>query len=253
MGSRRPSPRAWETEVLVDFWRLSPAEWSAVRLSTLVALTATLASLPFAIALGHLLARRQFPGKVVVETCLSLPLVLPPVVTGYLLLVMFGQRGWLGRSLNDWFDVRIIFTWKAAALASAVMAFPLMVRAIRIAIADVDRRLEQAARTLGASALETLFRITLPLARRGIIAGSVLAFARSLGEFGATIMIAGNIPGETQTVPLYVYTQINSPGGIEASTRLVIVSVLLAGTALILSEWLERSARRQRAARSQLG
>jgi molybdate transport system permease protein len=222
------------------FWQLSPGEWSALRLSVLVALTATLVSLPFGVALGNLLARRQFFGKSAVETVLSLPLVMPPVVTGYLLLVLFGQRGLLGRNLQAWFGIQIVFTWKGAALASAVMAFPLMVRAIRVAVAGVDVRLEQAARTLGAGPLETFFRVTLPLARRGVIAGSVLAFARGLGEFGATVMIAGNIPGETQTIPLYIYTLLNSPGGMDASTRLVVVSILLAAVALVLAEWLER-------------
>jgi len=224
----------------VDGWVLTPEEGSAVRLSVLVALTATLGSLPFGIALGHLLARRQFPGKSVIETALSLPLVLPPVVTGYLLLVAFGQRGWIGYYLNAWLGVRLVFAWQGAALASAVMAFPLMVRAIRVAFAGVDVRLEQTARTLGAGPVETFVRITLPLARRGIIAGSVLAFARSLGEFGATIMIAGNIPGETQTIPLYIYTLLNAPGGMVRSTRLVVVSILIAAAALVVSELLER-------------
>ncbi len=225
---------------IADSWLLTPAEWSAVRLSLQVALTATLVSLPFGIAIGFLLARKQFPGKSLVETVLSLPLVLPPVVTGYLLLAAFGRRGFLGQYLEQWFGVTVVFTWKGAALASAVMAFPLMVRAIRLAFAEVDQRLEQAARTLGAGRFETFFRISLPLARRGVIAGSVLAFARSIGEFGATIMIAGNIPGETQTVPLSIYSSINSPGGMEQSARLVIVSILIAATALIVAEVLDR-------------
>jgi molybdate transport system permease protein len=221
-------------------WPLTPVEWSAARLSLLVATTATLTSLPVGVVLGRMLARRQFFGKSAVETVLTLPLVLPPVVTGYLLLIAFGQRGYVGHILDHWFGIRIVFTWKGAALASAVMAFPLMVRSIRVAIAGVDVRLEQAARTLGAGPVKTFFRVTLPLARRGIIAGSVLAFARSLGEFGATVMIAGNIPGETQTVPLFIYSAINAPGGIEASSRLVVVSIILAAGALIMAEWLER-------------
>jgi molybdate transport system permease protein len=233
-----------ETEGETFMWQLTPAEWSAVRLSLLVATTATLVSLPLGVALGRLLARRQFLGKSAVETALMLPLVLPPVVTGYLLLVLFGQHGYLGHLLDDWFGIRIVFTWKGAALASALMAFPLMVRSIRVAIAGVDVRLEQAARTLGAGPVATFFRVTLPLARRGIIAGSVLAFARSMGEFGATVMIAGNIPGETQTIPLYVYSAINAPGGIEASARLVLVSIFLAAGALVVAEWLERSGQR---------
>jgi molybdate transport system permease protein len=224
----------------MDNWSLSPDEWSAVRLSLLVACTATAASLPFGVALGRLLARSQFPGKGLVETLVSLPLVLPPVVTGYLLLLTFGKRGWIGRYLDEWFGFSIVFTWKAAALASAVMAFPLMVRAIRLAFAGVDARLEQAARTLGAGRLETFFRVSLPLARRGIIAGSVLAFARSMGEFGATIMIAGNYAGETQTIPLYIYALSSEPGGIAGSTRLVVVAVLIAAAALVAAEMLER-------------
>jgi molybdate transport system permease protein len=229
-------------------WWLTPAEWSAVRLSLIVALTATLASLPLGVGLGYLLARRSFPGKAVVETALSLPLVLPPVVTGYLLLVLLGRRGPLGRYLEEWFGVSVVFTWQGAAIASAVMAFPLMVRAIRVAFAEVDVRLEQAARTLGAGRQETFWRVSLPLARRGVIAGAVLAFARSLGEFGATVMIAGNIPGQTQTIPLYVYSQVNSPGGVEESARLVVVSVLIAAAALIVAEWLERRKGRPRPA-----
>lgn len=224
----------------MDDWRLTPEEWSAVRLSLLVALAATLASLPFGVAIGYLLARRQFPGKGAVETVLSLPLVLPPVVTGYALLVLFGRKGWIGQYLDEWFGVHVVFTWKGAALASAVMAFPLMVRAIRLAFAEVDVRLEQVARTLGAGRFDAFVTVSLPLARRGIIAGAVLAFARSIGEFGATIMIAGNIPGETRTIPLAIYNLINSPGGAEQSGRLVLVSIAIAAAALVLAEVLDR-------------
>jgi molybdate transport system permease protein len=223
-----------------DSWLLTPDEWTAVRLSLQVAVTATLLSLPLGIVLGYLLARRPFPGKSLVETALSLPLVLPPVVTGYLLLVVFGRKGPIGQYLEQWFGLTLVFTWKGAALASAVMAFPLMVRAIRLAFAEVDQRLEQVARSLGAGRVETFFRISLPLARRGVITGAVLAFARCIGEFGATIMIAGNIPNETQTIPLYIYTLINSPGGMEQSGRLVIVSILIAAAALVLAEVLDR-------------
>lgn len=219
---------------------LTPEEWSAIRLSLVVATTAMIVSLPFGIALGYLLARQQFPGKSLVETALSLPLVLPPVVTGYLLLVVFGRKGPIGQYLEAWFGLTIVFTWKGAALASAVMAFPLMVRAIRLAFAEVDVRLEQVARTLGAGWVETFFRVSLPLAQRGVIAGAVLAFARSIGEFGATIMIAGNIPDESQTIPVYIYTLINSPGGMEESGRLVVVSILIAAAALVLAEFLDR-------------
>jgi molybdate transport system permease protein len=224
----------------VDGWELTAEEWSAVRTSLRVAGVATAVSLPFGVALGYLLARRTFVGKAVLETIVNLPLVLPPVVTGYLLLLAFGRRGWVGAALHAWLGVTLVFTWQGAALTAAVMSFPLMVRAVRLAFAGVDARLEQAARTLGAGPLETFFRVSLPLARRGVIAGAVLAFARSLGEFGATIMIAGNTP-ETQTMPLYVYAKINSPGGFEASARLIVVAVAVAAAALIASEWLERS------------
>jgi molybdate transport system permease protein len=221
-------------------WLLTAGEWSAIWLSLKVALTATGVSLPFGIGLGYLLARRPFPGKFLVETALSLPLVLPPVVTGYLLLVMLGRRGWIGSFLDQWLGLQLVFTWKGAAMASAVMAFPLMVRAIRVAFAEVDQRLELAARTLGAKPVEAFLRISLPLARRGIIAGAVLAFARGMGEFGATVMIAGNLPGETQTIPLFIYSQVNAPGGIEQSTRLVVVCIFIAASALGISEYLER-------------
>ncbi len=225
----------------MDGWQLSPDEWSAVGLSLKVALTATACSLPFGIGLGYLLARRRFWGKSLVETFLSLPLVLPPVVTGYLLLVLLGRRGWLGSRLDQWLGVQLVFTWQGAAVAAAVMAFPLMVRSIRVVFAEGDRRLEMASRSLGAGRLETFARISLPLARRGIFAGTLLAFARSIGEFGATVMIAGNIPGETQTIPLYIYTEANTPGGIEQSGRLVLACVVIAVVALAVSEIFERT------------
>jgi molybdate transport system permease protein len=228
---------------------LSPEEFQAIRLSVLVSLTAVAASLPLGIALGWLLARRDFRGKAVVETLLNLPLVLPPVVTGYLLLVAFGRRGWIGQFLDRWFGLRFVFDWKGAALAAAVVSFPLMVRAIRLTFATVDARLEQAARTLGAGPLDAFFSVTLPLARPGIIAGAVLAFARSMGEFGATLMIAGNIPGETRTVPLYIYTLLESPGGADRAHRILVVSVLVAAAALVLGEILERRGRARLAAR----
>ena len=228
---------------------LSPGEWTAVRLSLLVALTAVFASLPFGIALGWLMSRKDFVGKSLVETAINLPLVLPPVVTGYLLLVMFGRRGWLGGCLERWFDVRVLFTWKAAALASAVMAFPLMVRAMRLAFSSVDERLEHAARTLGAGPLDTFFSVSLPLARHGLLAGALLAFGRSMGEFGATIMVAGNVPGETQTIPLQIYSLIESPGGMEPAARLVVMAILISVAALGAGELLERRGRARLAAR----
>jgi molybdate transport system permease protein len=221
-------------------WLLRPEEWSAVRLSLQVALTATLISLPPGIWLGYVLARRQFWGKGLAETALSLPLVLPPVVTGYVLLVVLGRRGLVGRYLEEWLGIQLVFTWKAAAVASAVMAFPLMVRAIRVAFAAVDPRLELAARTLGAGRLETFLRISMPLGMRGILAGAVLAFARSLGEFGATVLFAGNIPGETQTIPLFIYSEVSSPGGMEESARLVVAAIVIAAAALLAAEYLER-------------
>jgi molybdate transport system permease protein len=222
---------------------LSSMELEAVRLSVLVGATAVLASLPFGIAIGYLLARRDFYGKSAVEMVLNLPLVLPPVVTGYLLLVLFGRTGWVGRWLDAWLGLRLVFDWKGAALASAVVSFPLMVRAMRLAFTTVDERLERASRTLGAGWFDTFMTVTLPLARHGLIAGCVLAFARSMGEFGATIMIAGNIPGRTRTIPLYIYNLLETPGGMQEARRLVIVSVVIAGAALVVGELLERRGR----------
>jgi molybdate transport system permease protein len=222
---------------------LAPEEWQAVYLSAIVALTAVVSSLPFGIALGWLMARRDFWGKSLVETAINLPLVLPPVVTGYLLLVVFGRKGWLGGLLERWLDVRIVFTWKAAALASAVMAFPLMVKAIRLAFSSVDRRLELAARTLGAGPIDTFFSVSLPLARHGVLAGAILAFGRSMGEFGATIMVAGNIPGETQTIPLQIYGALESPGGMERAATMVLMAIVISVGALAAGELLERRGR----------
>lgn len=227
---------------------LSPEEWDAFALSARVAVCAVLLSLPFGIAVGYLFARRWFPGKWLIETAVNLPLVLPPVVTGYVLLVLFGRNGPIGAFLEQTFGFRIVFTWMAAALAAAVVGFPLMVRAIRLAFEGVDPRLEAAARSLGAGGIAAFFTVSLPLAFRGVAAGSMLAFARSLGEFGATIMIAGNIPGQTQTIPLAVYSAAQRPGGLEAGWRLIVLSVTLAAVALIISEWLERRERRRDAA-----
>jgi molybdate transport system permease protein len=226
----------------MDLWPLDEAQTQAVVLSLQVACVAVMCSLPIGIALGWVLARKQFWGKTLVETAVHLPLVLPPVVTGYLLLVMFGRRGWLGGVLEEWLGVRFVFDWKGAALASAVMAFPLMVRSIRVAFTSVDPRLEQAARSLGAGPLDTFFTVSLPLARHGVIAGAILAFARSLGEFGATIMIAGSIPGETQTIPLLIYGELEAPGGIDRAWPLVVISILISIVAVAAGEWLERRA-----------
>ena len=223
---------------------LSVAEWNAILLSLKVAGTGVLLSLPLGIAIAWLLARREFFGKSLVETLINLPLVLPPVVTGYFLLITFGRKGYLGGVLESWLGLRLIFDWKGAALAAAVTSFPLMVRAMRIAFTTVNPKLEQAARTLGAGPVDTFFSITLPLAKHGVIAGCVLAFARCLGEFGATIMIAGNIEGETRTIPLYIYNQLDNPDGLSHSTGIILFSVLIAAAALMTGEWLERRSRK---------
>ena len=218
---------------------LSSAEWQAVRLTLLVACTAVVASLPLGVLAGWVLAKRNFPGKILVETLLNLPLVLPPVVTGYFLLVIFGRHGLIGGYLESWLGLRLVFDWKGAALAAAVMGFPLLVRPIRVAFASVDDGLLAAARTLGASPLDAFWSIAVPLARRGIFGGCTLAFARSMGEFGATIMIAGNIPGQTRTITLHIY-DVLSGGGIERTQGLLIVSVVIAAGALLASEYFER-------------
>ncbi len=223
---------------------LTVAEWQAVRLTLLVASAAVIVSLPLAVAVAWLLAKRNFPGKFLLETIVNLPLVLPPVVTGYLLLVTFGREGLLGKLL-DKISVRIVFDWKGAALAAAVVAFPLFVRPIRLAFSAIDNRLLQAARTLGAGPFDAFWSIMLPLARPGILSGALLAFARSMGEFGATIMIAGSIPGETRTMSLLIYSQIDAPGGMEQSMRLVAASIIIAAAALLVGEVLERYGRRR--------
>jgi molybdate transport system permease protein len=227
---------------------LTPEEWSALRLSFQVGMCAALAGLPPAIAVGYLLARGKFFGKCFVEVLVNLPLVLPPVVTGYLLLICFAPHGPIGSALRDWLGIKIVFNWYGAALASMIMAFPLMVRAIRLAFQAVDSRLEMASRTLGAGRMATFFSISLPLARQGVVAAWVLGFARSLGEFGATIMVAGNIEGKTRTIPLAIYTLSNQPSGMEQGWRLVALSVILACGALAVSELLERRGTRNVAA-----
>ncbi len=242
---REPLPAAAAGRRFAFF---TPEEWTALWLSATVAVTAALALLPAAVILGYLLARSEFAGKWFVETLVNLPLVLPPVVTGYLLLICFGIHGPIGSLLNEWFGVRMVFTWSAAVLAAAVVSFPLSVRAIRLAFQSVDPRLEMAARGLGAGPLTAFFTVSLPLARRGIVAGWILAFARSLSEFGATIMVAGNIAGRTRTIPLAVFSAANRPGGIAEGWRLVILSLLLACAALVASEWLERRQHRHESA-----
>ena len=228
---------------------MTAEEWTAVRLSLLVATTATLASLPFGIAIAWLLARGKFWGKSILDTVVHLPLILPPVVTGYLLLLSFGRRGFIGSFLADEFGIVFSFRWTGAALACAIMGFPLMVRAIRLSIEAVDRRLEAAAGTLGANPLWVFATITLPLCLPGIIAGAILGFAKSMGEFGATITFVSNIPGETQTLPSLIYTLTQVPGGDAAAMRLTLVSIAISMVALLGSELLARriGSRRQTA------
>jgi molybdate transport system permease protein len=219
---------------------LGPAEWEAVRLSARVALWATLVSLPFGIGVAYVLARLTFPGKQLLNGFVHLPLILPPVATGYLLLVAFGRRGPVGQLLDQWFGIVVAFRWTGAAVAAAVMAFPLMVRAIRLAIEAVDPKLEAAAGTLGASRLWVFLTVTLPLILPGVIAGAIIAFAKAIGEFGATITFVSNIPGQTQTMPLAIYAFLQVPGGQEAASRLVIVAIVIAMSALLLSEFISR-------------
>lgn len=228
---------------------MTAEEWTAVRLSLLVATTATLASLPFGIAIAWLLARRNFWGKSLLDTLVHLPLILPPVVTGYLLLLSFGRRGPIGAFLADEFGIVFSFRWTGAALACAIMGFPLMVRAIRLSIEAVDRRLEAAAGTLGANPLWVFATVTLPLCLPGVIAGAILGFAKSMGEFGATITFVSNIPGETQTLPSLIYTLTQVPGGDAAAMRLTLVSIAISMVALLGSELLARriGSRRQTA------
>jgi molybdate transport system permease protein len=224
---------------------LSPTEWQAVALSLRVAFWATLLSLPLGIWVAWLLARREFPGKQVLNGLVHLPLILPPVVTGYLLLLTFGRRCYVGQFLDQWFGIVLAFRWTGAVLAAAVMAFPLMVRAIRLAFEAVDPKLEQAAGTLGASPAWVFVTVTLPLILPGVLAGAVLAFAKAMGEFGATITFVSNIPGETQTLPSAIYAFLQVPGGDAQAFRLVIVSIIVAMGALIASEWIARRVARR--------
>lgn len=219
---------------------LTPEEWSALLLSLRVSLWSVAVMLVPGIGCAWLLARRRFVGKTLVDAIVHLPLVLPPVVVGFLLLLALGRRGWIGRFLHDWWGVDVAFTWKAAAIAAAVMGFPLLVRAVRLSIEAIDVRIEQAARTLGAGPWRVFLTITLPLSFPGILAGAVMAFARSLGEFGATITFAGNIEGETRTLPVAVFTYTQIPGGDAAAVRLVVISVALALAAMVASELLAR-------------
>ena len=221
---------------------LTPDEWIAIRLSLRIALVATAVALPFGVAIAWLLARKNFWGEALLDGLVHLPLVLPPVVTGYLLLITFGRKGAVGGFLEDTFGIVFSFRWTGAALACGVMGFPLLVRAIRLSLEAIDRRLEDAAATLGASRLWVFATVTLPLALPGVIAGVVLCFAKALGEFGATITFVSNIPGETQTLSAAIYTYTNVPGGDAAAGRLVVVAIAIALVALIASEWFARRA-----------
>lgn len=219
---------------------LSPEEWTAVRLSLIVATTAMLASLPFGLAIAWLLARGRFWGKSILDAVVHLPLIMPPVVTGYLLLIWFGRRGPAGQFLYEYFGIVLSFRWTGAVLASAVMGFPLMVRAIRLSIEAVDRKLEDAAGTLGANRLYVFLVVTLPLCLPGILVGMILCFAKAMGEFGATITFVSNIPGETQTLPSAIYTFTQVPNGDAGAMRLTLISIAISVAALFVSEWLAR-------------
>jgi len=223
-------------------FEISPTEWTAIELSLRVASVATLVATPVGIAVAWLLARRDFWGKSLLDALIHLPLVLPPVVTGYLLLLAFGRRGLIGGWLAEHVGLVFAFRWTGAALACGIMAFPLLVRPMRLSIEAVDRRLEQAAGTLGAAPWRVFSTITLPLALPGVLAGMVLGFAKAIGEFGATITFVSNIPGETQTISTAIYSLIQTPDGDTAALRLVVVSVIISLAALVISEWFARRA-----------
>jgi molybdate transport system permease protein len=243
---KRDSGAAESGQRGVRFLGLTGEDWRAVLLSLEVAGLAVLLSLPVGVGLAWLLARKNFPGKTLVETLVNLPLVMPPVVTGYLLLILLGKNGWIGSWLDRWFGIRIALTWWAAVLAVGVMGFPLLVRAVRLSFQGIDPRLYQAARSLGARPIDAFFSVSLPLARNGVIAGVVLAFARALGEFGATLMFAGDQP-QTRTLAIQLYDLHSMPGADyqERMWRLVLASVVLACAALGISEYLERRGQRK--------
>lgn len=220
---------------------LTEYEWSIILLSLKIGAVAVVASLPLGILFAWILARKEFKGKTILDSLINLPLVLPPVVIGYLLLLSMGKNGYIGKWIDQIFGISFSFNWKGAALASAVVSFPLLVRAIRISFESIDQNLEFAARSLGASRMRMFFTVTIPLAMPGIIAGVVLAFARSLGEFGATITFVSNIPGETRTLPLAMYTLIQIPNQEAATMRLCIIAIAISFIALFLSEVLQRA------------
>jgi molybdate transport system permease protein len=215
-------------------------EYTAILLSLKVAFTATLVSLPFGFGVAYLMTYCRFRGKVALDVIVNLPLTLPPVVIGYLLLILLGQKGFIGQHLLQPLGIRLIFTWKAAVIATAVVGFPLLVRSIRIGMETIDPRIIQAARTLGAGWLDAMISVIIPLSLRGIIAGSTLMFARALGEFGATIIVAGNIPGVTQTIPLAIYEYASSPNGDAMAMMLCLVSVVISVLVLLFHEYLSR-------------
>jgi molybdate transport system permease protein len=229
----------------MDWMTLSPEEWTAVQLSLKVASVATLVSLPFGVAIAVLLARGRFWGLTLLNGLVLMPLILPPVVTGYILLILFGRRGPIGSFLAEHFGVVFSFRWTGAALACGIMGFPLMVRAIRLSVEAVDRKLEEAAGTLGANRAWVFLTVTLPLIVPGIIAGMILTFAKAMGEFGATITFVSNIPGETQTLPSAIYTFTQVPGGDAGALRLTLVSIVIAMLALVASEVMARLANRR--------
>ena len=224
---------------------MTPVEWEILQLSLKVAFWSVLCSLPIAIAVAMLLARSNFPGKSLFDAIVHLPLVLPPVVIGYFLLLLLGRRGPLGAVLEEYFGIVVAFRWTGAAIAAGIMGFPLMVRAIRLSIEAIDGGLEAAARTLGATRWRVYATVTLPLALPGILTGALLSFARSLGEFGATITFVSNIPGETRTLPLAIYTLTQVPGGDAAALRLSVIAILLSVIALMLSEYFVQRAQRR--------
>jgi molybdate transport system permease protein len=241
-------PRAtFASERPLNWLALTPDEWTAVRLSLLVASVAMIASLPFGIGVALLLARGRFPGRRLLSGLIYMPLVLPPVVTGFALLLLLGRKGPLGALLESSFGIVFAFRWTGAAVAAAVMGFPLMVRAIQLSIEAVDRRLEQAAGTLGASPAWVLATVTLPLAAPGIVAGMMLSFAKAMGEFGATITFVSSIPGETQTLPSAIHSYLQTPGGDPQALRLSVLSAVISLVALMVSDWLaERASTRIR-------
>jgi molybdate transport system permease protein len=226
----------------MDMFSLSPMEAQALWLSLKTGVVGTLISLPPGIFIAWALARTDFPGKFALDLIVHLPLVLPPVVIGYLLLLTFGRYGWVGGWLEAHLGLTLVFNWKGAAVAASVMGFPLLVRAVRLSFEGVDRRLEAAARTLGATRRDVFLSVTLPLIAPGLIVGTLLAFARAIGEFGATITFVGNIPGQTQTLPIALYSVLQAPGGEAFAIRLMVISVLLALGALLASEYFSRKA-----------